>query len=210
MNLKFILLYSITVFIASIIPGPSMLLALNHGIKYGLKHVIFTVFGNVTATFIQAVLSILGLSFVLLQSEIIFYIIKYIGVFYLIFIGIKMLFSKNNDFDYTGKNISKKTYKFHSLFLEAFVLTIGNPKAIIFFTALFPQFINIKNNTVFQYFVILTLLLIIAFFSMMIYGFLGEKLKYLLSSLKIVKIFNRLAGGTFVVLGISLAVSKSK
>jgi homoserine/homoserine lactone efflux protein len=203
------LLYSFTVFVASIIPGPSMLLALNHGIKYGLKYTLFTAFGNVTATLIQAILSILGLSFVLLQSEIIFYIIKYIGVAYLIFIGMKMFFSKKNNFD-NKNNILKKTYKFHSLFFEAFALTIGNPKAIIFFTALFPQFINLKNNTNFQYFVILILLLIIAFFSMMIYGFLEEKLANLLSNLKIQKIFNRIIGGTFIGLGISLAVSKAK
>ena len=100
MNLKFILLYSFTVFIASIIPGPSMLLALNHGIKYGLKYTIFTALGNVTATFIQAVLSILGLSILLIQSEIIFYIIKYTGVAYLIFIGIKMFFFADNKFRY--------------------------------------------------------------------------------------------------------------
>jgi homoserine/homoserine lactone efflux protein len=209
MSIKFILLYSFTVFIASIIPGPSMLLALNHGIKYGLKHTIFTAFGNVTATLIQAVLSILGLSVVLLQSEIIYYIIKYIGVAYLIFIGIKMFLFQDINI-YIDKNNSKKKYKFHTLFFEAFVLTFGNPKAIIFFTALFPQFINIKNNTVFQYFIILILLLIIAFISMMIYGFLGEKLTNLLSNLKIKKIFNRIIGGTFVGLGISLAVSKVK
>jgi threonine/homoserine/homoserine lactone efflux protein len=209
MSFKFILLYSFTVFIASIIPGPSMLLALNHGLKYGLKYTLFTALGNVTATLIQAILSILGLSFVLLQSEIIFYIIKYVGAAYLIFIGIKMFFSKNNYID-IDKNNSKKTHKFHSLFLESFALTIGNPKAIIFFTALFPQFINLKNNTIFQYFVILILLLVIAFLSMMIYGFLGDKITNLFNNLKIRKTFNRIIGGTFVGLGIGLAVSKTK
>lgn len=209
MNLKFILLYSLTVFIASIIPGPSMLLALNHGMKYGLKYTIFSAFGNVTATFIQAVLSIFGLSIVLIQSEIIFYIIKYIGVAYLIFIGVKMFFSSNIKLDFDN-DTSKKKYKFHALFFEAFVLTIGNPKAIIFFTALFPQFINIKNNTNFQYFIILILLLIIAFISMMIYGFIGQKLINILNNLKIKRIFNRIIGGTFVGLGISMAISKVK
>jgi len=186
-----------------------MLLALNHGIKYGLKHTIFTAFGNVTATFIQAVLSILGLSIILLQSEIIFYIIKYAGVAYLIFIGFKMFFFPDDKFD-MDKNIIKRTYKFHDLFLEAFVVTIGNPKAILFFTALFPQFINVRENSLFQYFIILVILLIIAFICMIIYGFIGEKITNLLSDLKIRKLFDRIIGGTFVGLGISMALSKVK
>lgn len=209
MNLEFILVYSFTVFIASIIPGPSMLLALSHGMKYGLKHTVFTAFGNVTATFVQAVLSILGLSLILMRSEIFFYIIKYAGVAYLIFIGVKTFFSIDTNLDF-DRDIPNKKYKFYDLFFEAFALTIGNPKAIIFFTALFPQFVNIKNNTTFQYFIILILLIVIAFISMMIYGFIGQKLTNLLKNLRIRKIFNRMIGGTFVGLGITMAVSKVK
>ena len=52
--------------------------------------------------------------------------------------------------------------------------------------------------------------MIIAFISMMIYGFIGQKLTKLFSNLKIKKLFNRIIGGTLVGLGISMAVSKVK
>ncbi len=57
MSFNFILLFSMTVFVASIIPGPSMLLALTHGIQYGAKRTIASAVGNVTVTLIQASIS---------------------------------------------------------------------------------------------------------------------------------------------------------
>ncbi len=76
MSLNFILLYSMTVFIASIIPGPSMLLALTHGMQYGAKRTIASAMGNVTVSLIQASISIAGLGAILIASEAIFQFIK--------------------------------------------------------------------------------------------------------------------------------------
>jgi len=207
MSLKFILIYSATVFIASITPGPSMLLALNHGIKYGARRTLATAFGNVTATLIQAFLSILGLGAILLQSAAVFNIIKYIGAGYLIYIGFKTFFAVDADIELKTDE-SNGAKKFRDLFTEAFIVTVGNPKAIIFFTALFPQFISTQNNTFFQFFVILSLLLVIAFICMMIYGFFGQKITGLLSRTKVKKSFNRIVGGSFIGMGIGLAAGK--
>lgn len=102
-------------------------------------------------------------------------------------------------------NIEKK---FSDLFMQAFIVTIGNPKVIIFFTALFPQFISTQKETFFQFFVILSLLLVIAFLCMMIYGYFGQKLTSLLNRTVIKRLFNRIVGGTFIGMGIGLATGK--
>ena len=207
MNFEFILIYSVTVFIASITPGPSMILALNHGIKYGSRRTLASAFGNLTATMIQSILSIAGLGAILLQSQNMFTVIKSLGAIYLIYIGIKTLFNKTDlvlDVD-NDKNID---YKFGKLYLEAFLVTAGNPKAIIFFTALFPQFIDTQKNTIFQFVVILTILAVIAFSCMMLYGVFGQYVISLLNKTNATKIFNRIVGTTFIGMGIGLASGK--
>ncbi len=79
MSFDFFLIYSVTVFVASIVPGPSMLLALTHGMKYGAKRTIVSALGNVSVTLLQAAISIAGLGAILLASEGLFNIIKWAG-----------------------------------------------------------------------------------------------------------------------------------
>ncbi len=207
MSLEFIIIYSVTVFIASITPGPSMILALNHGIKYGAKRTLATAFGNLAATLIQAFLSIIGLGAILLQSEAVFSILKYLGAIYLIYIGIKTFFV-STDFELKVSESGSTSSNSKKLFLEAFFVTAGNPKAIIFFTALFPQFIDARNNTVFQFAIILVILAIIAFSCMMVYSIFGQNMVRFFSKAKFTKIFKRLVGGTFIGMGIGLATGK--
>lgn len=207
MNFEFILIYSVTVFIASITPGPSMILALNHGIKYGAKRTLASAFGNLTATLIQAFLSISGLGVILLQSENMFTMIKYLGAIYLIYIGIKTSFASTDLVLQVDKN-NNSDYKFWKLYLEAFLVTAGNPKAIIFFTALFPQFIDTQKNTVFQFIVILLILAVIAFSCMMFYGVFGQNIMRLLNKANVNRLFNRIVGTTFIGMGIGLASGK--
>ena len=68
MSFEFLLIYSVTVFVASIIPGPSMLLALTHGMKYGARRTTVSALGNLSVTLIQAGISIAGLGAILLAS----------------------------------------------------------------------------------------------------------------------------------------------
>jgi threonine/homoserine/homoserine lactone efflux protein len=204
MSGKFILIYSLTVFVASIAPGPSMLLALNHGIRYGMKRTIASALGNNLATFLQALLTIAGLGTLLLHSQSLFNMIKLLGAVYLVSFGINMFFSPNKGLQApTGRMAKTKTG--FGLFAEAFVVTMANPKAILFFTALFPQFVTTEKETFFQFFMIVFVLLVIAFGCMMIYGFFGLKIARLLKESKIRKGFNRMVGTAFIAMGIGLA-----
>ena len=207
MSPNFIILYSITVFIASIIPGPSMLLALTHGMQYGAKKTIASALGNVTITLIQASISIAGLGTILVASETFFHIIQYMGATYLIYMGISILFS-------TEKSVSKDDWeqnaKFESLrkrYLQAALVTAGNPKAIIFFTAIFPQFIDPNTAYLFQSCILLGLCALITFCCFMIYAIGGQKVVFLFSDTNFGKYLKRIIGGTFIGAGIGIAVS---
>lgn len=204
MDLNFWLLYVSVVFMASIIPGPSMLLALTHGIKYGYKRSISTALGNTTASIIQVIIAISGLSIVFTTSGMLFLIIKYLGALYLIYIGI-MLFRTPTENLLNNENITNNSSLFN-LFSQAFLIAIGNPKAIIFFTALFPQFISKDGAPLLQYIIMTITLGVIAFIAMMIYSIAGDRATNFIKNSFIRRALNRITGGIFISAGCGLAL----
>jgi threonine/homoserine/homoserine lactone efflux protein len=207
MSFHFIFLYSMTVFIASIIPGPSMLLALTHGIQYGAKKTIASALGNVTITLIQASISIAGLGTILVASETIFHFIKWAGAAYLIYIGISILCSDKMSGPKNNREQGHKLNSLRKMYIQAALVTAGNPKAIIFFTAIFPQFIDPSSTYLYQSCILLGLCAFIAFCCFMIYGIGGQKIVSLFSKARTGKYLKRIIGGSFIGAGIGLAVS---
>ena len=204
MSINFILLYAATVLIASIIPGPAMLLALTHGMQFGARRTIASAMGNLTVTIIQALISIAGLGTILITSETAFHVFKYAGAAYLIYIGVRLFLSRE-------MSITSNDNKFRSntssgrLFSQATMVTAGNPKAIVFFTAVFPQFIDPSSPYLPQSCILLSIGSVIAFSCFMLYAISGQKMIFLFSKASIGKYINRVIGGTFIGAGIGLA-----
>ena len=207
MSFNFILLYSVTIFIASIIPGPSMLLALTHGMQYGVRKTVSSALGNVAVTVLQASVSIAGLGTILIASETIFHVIKWAGSAYLIFMGIRIFCSSNLTFSSSNPGISAKSNSARKMFLQAAFVTAGNPKAIVFFTAIFPQFIDPNSAYLSQFVILLGLGSLIAFACFMIYAISGQKIISLFSKTNMARLINKIIGGTFIGAGIGLAAS---
>lgn len=213
MSLNFILIFSMTVFIASIIPGPTMLLALTHGMNYGAKRTMASALGNVAVTLVQASISIAGLGTILIASENVFQFIKWAGAAYLIYMGLSMLFSSKI---FLSANINEKpqtcnkSCSLKKMFLQASLVTAGNPKAIVFFTAIFPQFLNPDLPFLSQFLTLLCIVSILAFTCFMIYALGGEKLVSMFSKKTLGKYIMKIIGSTFIGAGIGLAVSNNK
>ena len=208
MSLEFWVLYATTVLIASLVPGPSMLLALSHGTKFGAKRTIATAAGNTTASFLQAVVAIAGLGAILTASGTLFQAIKWTGAAYLIYIGIRTWLASNNQLNAQIDNGQPVALSLPRMFWQAFFVAIGNPKAIIFFTALFPQFINQQGQHLPQFVVMVLTLSVIAFVCFMTYAIGGHQIGHFLEQAGARRIFNRLISCTFVGIGLSLAASK--
>ena len=141
MNAKILSVYCFTIFIASIIPGPSSLLALTQGARYGLSAGALSGIGNVIASVLQGVLALLIISQVGKISTSALEFIKYLGAAYIIYLGVTLL--KVESFGPSPESkaaaISVKGYKH---LWDGFAFAIFNPKALTFFAALFPQFIG--------------------------------------------------------------------
>jgi homoserine/homoserine lactone efflux protein len=207
MSLHFLLLFTATVFIASIIPGPSMLLALSHGMQYGARRTIASALGNVTVTLIQALISIVGLGAVLLASETVFHTIKWIGAAYLIGIGISILRANELPMATGGNPLTDHQIPLRRLFMQAALVTAGNPKAIVFFTAIFPQFIDPTGAYLAQSLVLMGICAAVAFCCFMLYAMGGQKIVSLFSQARVARQIKRLIGTTFIGSGLGLAAS---
>lgn len=120
-------------------PGPSHLLMISVGMKNGFRRSLATAAGDLSANVIQMCLAAFGLAAVLMSSRYGFVALKWAGVGYLLYMGIRQIahsFSEKKQANAIAKSSLKK------LWLTGFITSAANPKAVVFFAALFPQFID--------------------------------------------------------------------
>lgn len=205
MCLSFLAVFLATLFIATITPGPSMLLALNHGICFGWRRSLATAWGNVAATALQCAVSFAGLGFILAQAAWVFTALRWAGAAYLIYLGARMLFGPVEtlvDEATTGAAPRR------SLFREAFVVTASNPKAVFFFSSLFPQFFADGQLTLGKAAVLCGSTLVTTFACMMLYATAGERIRGVFRRARFRAVFQRGVGATLVGFGAGLALER--
>lgn len=139
MTLDTWLLYVGTVLLFMLTPGPSHLLMLSVSMTNGFQRSLATAAGDLSANTLQIVLAGLGLAAVVTQSQYGFALIKWAGVAYLMWIGLRQVIASYRHSD-AAKPAAIASRK--ALWLRGFVTSAANPKAVVFFAALFPQFLS--------------------------------------------------------------------
>lgn len=208
MPIEFWLPFGLTVFVASMIPGPSTLLAFTHGATCGWRRALATAAGNALASTLQAIAASAGLGLVLTQSAVLFLVIKYLGAAYLIWLGIAMWRGARDSGAVSLATDSEGGFS-GRLFSSGFLVAASNPKAIVFFTALFPQFLGTDNVAPGTLVMMVVLTGLIAFAVAAIYAGLGARVRAMQITRKTMARLHRLTGGLFVTGGIGLAMSRS-
>lgn len=126
--------------VLNLTPGADTMYILTRSISQGRKAGIYSVLGITTGGLIHTVFASLGLSIILAQSATAFAIVKYVGVVYLVYLGIKMIADKKNSFDNNNQDIEKLDLK--KIYRQGVLTNVLNPKVALFFLAFLPQFIN--------------------------------------------------------------------
>jgi homoserine/homoserine lactone efflux protein len=191
-----------TVLIIAFTPGPSVLLAAANSMNHGSKKAVGTIFGDLTANLIQMILSSLGLASIVVSSGEVFDAIKWLGVGYLIYMGVKKLLTKAETQKLKGKEQDKS---FQKLYAEGFLMSASNPKAIVFFAALFPLFINEGLPFIPQVVILITTYLVIDGVSLLFYQHFADKLKGYLEDKDKIHLQNRIVGALLIFSGIMLS-----
>ncbi|HAS6982300.1 LysE family translocator [Vibrio parahaemolyticus] len=197
--------YTLAILVLTASPGPSSLLCLSKGVSSGFRLALTTALGSLSAITIILTLSFTGLGVVIASSEFVFNIIKWCGAAYLIWLGIQAFRSKQNDF---SKSDSAQVSTSHvSAYTSGFIVGSSNPKAIIFFTALFPQFIDPTDSLLTQYAIFAGTFVVFELSWLTFYALLGVKTSNWLFEAGRAKLFNRLTGGVFISAGVMLSTA---
>lgn len=187
-------------------PGPDFVMAVRNSIVYSRLAGIFTAFGFAIGVGVHVVYCMVGLAAVISQSVMLFTIIKYIGAGYLFYIGVKALRSKGYNKDITIDE-SKKSMTNFQAFRSGFITNLFNPKATMFFLAVFTQVVDPATPMNVQFVYGLTLVVsTAAWFCFVALVLTNPTIKQVF--LRFTKWIDKVCGGLMVALGIKLVLTK--
>lgn len=204
MTVKTIALFSMVAWLAIAIPGPAVLLALRNGASSGVRAVFWSSLGNITGICFLSLASILGLGAILRTSAALFQMVKIIGAMYLFYIGFRHMFGRRSFRAPAQIAEQKKLIDRQALYVEALLLAATNPKAILFFTALFPQFVNTHGSLIPQVLTLTTIFMVLSFSTLMAYSIAASRAVALLGRPRLRAWIDRSIGALFMSFGAAL------
>ncbi|WP_454673033.1 LysE family translocator [Achromobacter pestifer] len=195
--------YSLVAAASVVIPGPATMLAIRNGAAGGVRAVLPSTLGNMTGLFLLSAAAMLGLGMVLQSSAMLFMVLKVAGAAYLIYMGLRHLLGRAHIAppETASTGVARRGGQ---LYLEATFVAAMNPKPILFFTALFPQFLNAHESLLPQFFALTGIFMAMSMVSLLTYGTLAHRARRLLRQPRIVVWLNRLVGSIFVAFGLAL------
>ena len=189
----------------SVSPGAGAVVSMNHGIKYGLKKSYAAIFGLQAGYLIQAFIVIIGLGALIAKSVLLFNIIKWVGVAYLVYLGLSKIFEKVEIVD---EEDELNSYNAKKSFVSATLINLTNAKATVFLVAFIPQFLNPSDSLLVQFVIIGLTLCIVDIFVMTGYSGLASKLKFLIKDAKAMRIQNRITGAFLILAAVFMSTAK--
>ena len=200
------LVFLLTSAVVILTPGQDMILVMSRSIAQGQKAGITTALGVSVGLLGHTLLATLGLGALLLASEFLFSIVKFIGAGYLIYIGYQLLRSK--DHTIAMKDLPKVSYK--KMFIQGALSNIMNPKVAIFYFSYLPQFVIQNNgNETMQLFILGFTFATLTFLIKAPIGFISGLLSFWIKTRPmILHYIHRTSGLILIGLGLKLALSE--
>lgn len=202
MELQTFLIFAVTTAVVVFSPGPTAILMASQGAGNGLKRTLFGLFGITSATMIYFILSATGIASLIVASHTLFQIIKWVGVAYLLYLGCSAIFSKSG-----GLVVKSSAPVKHgaSLFANGFLIEFSNPKALLYFSAILPQFLDVSRPIAMQFLIMWVTAFLLQIIIYAAYAYLGERL--IKGGVKewIVSVVNKTAGAALIFAGVKMA-----
>ncbi len=191
------------VFLVSGTPGPNMLHIMTRSVDMGLRRSVAAMAGCLSAVVIVLAASAAGLTTLLLALPGAFEVIRYAGVAYLLFLGVKAWRANVAPVDVGDAPIVPSLSRL-AVFRGGFLIGISNPKLILFAVAFLPQFINPARAQVPQFAILVATFAVIEAFWYAVYALGGRSLSRYLSRPIVKRAFNRVTGVIFMGFGLAL------
>jgi homoserine/homoserine lactone efflux protein len=194
------LLFAVTETVLCFTPGPAVLLVLAQGLARGTASSIWANLGILAGNTLYFVLSATSLGALLVASYELFALIRWGGAAYLIWLGVTTFFGRSSMLSVAPADVTVRSRG--QIFVNGFVLQAANPKALVFFTALLPQFIDPRGGVVAQVAILAVTSVVIEFLVLLAYGALAGRLTSWAARPRFRTLANRVAGSMLVTAGV--------
>ncbi len=189
-----------------LIPGPAVIITITQTLKSGKKNGVFTALGIGLGDLVHTLAAVLGLSAILMKSATAFEVVKYIGVAYLVYLGIQMLLTKPQKIEQPTVEQSPASTSFR----QGFLAEILNPKTALFFLAFLPQFVQHNGQSVTVQLLILgiTFVVMSALYTILlaiVTSFIGDKI-FTKTTNNSSRWIEKAVGFVYIGLGVKLAL----
>lgn len=193
------LLYLAAAIGLSLSPGPNGLLALTHGAIHGHRKALFTISGGTCGFVLLIALSMFGIGALLQASLAWLTVLKWVGGAYLVWLGIQLWRAPPMQLTSEGGAPTRPGW---ALFNEGFLSAVTNPKALLFFAAFLPQFIDPARSLLTQFAVMAGTFAVVEFAYELCIAHAAQRISPWLR--RVGKAFNRACGGVFVAIGVAM------
>lgn len=197
------LLFLSIALVAIISPGPAVLLSVTNSLTHGFTKSVFSSLGNITGILIVSSAAILGLGAALQTSTLLFAAIKFFGAVYLIYLGIRQWRSGRNIFEKSVQTSGHAQGRRKS-FVQGLLVAISNPKAVLFFTAFFPQFVDLTKPVMAQFVILTATFMLFSFLVLLCYALSARFAKVWFARGSRSLWFNRISGTIFIAFGVGI------
>ncbi len=203
-------------FLMASVPGANQILSLRNGLRNGAKTAIIAVTGRFTAFALMIIAVSLGLSAILQTSTLVFMMIKWVGVIYLGWLGIKTILSSQKEYEderieSSDSQAGEDPQRVWQYVKQEFMVAAANPKALLLFTVFLPQFISSDSGGFGrQILVVGAVYILIEFICATVYATIGDRLKSIGLSSKVKKNLDRITGGIMIGLAVWLSTEESE
>ena len=197
------LLYLVAAIGLSLTPGPNSLLVLTHGALHGHRKTLFTVSGGALGFVALIALSMLGIGALLQASADALTVLKFLGGAYLVWLGIQLWRAPAVQL---RANASPADARGAELFRQGLLTAVSNPKALLFFGAFLPQFIDSQRDLLVQFMVMAGVFVAVEFVVEYLLALLAHRIRPVLE--RAGKSFNRVCASLFVAMGLALPMTR--
>jgi homoserine/homoserine lactone efflux protein len=204
MSFQLYLAFVATATLLILMPGPNVALIVANSLAHGARHGLWTVAGTSSAMLIQLVLTVLGLTAVLSLLADGFETLRWIGVAYLVFLGLKTWRATPVDLTKTKAQSGSA----RSAYLRGFVVSLTNPKTLLFFGAFLPQFVRSQADPTEQLSVLAGTFLALAMLFDASWALMAHQFRGALAGKGALR--NRLTGGLLIGAGLGLALAQKR
>jgi homoserine/homoserine lactone efflux protein len=202
MDLSVWITYVLASIVLCVSPGPGVFSSISSGLHHGFRLGVWNAVGMQAASLIVVVVVSVGLGSLLLASETLFNVVKWLGVAYLVYLGIVTWRAPARGFVDDAGGVPHTA---RDVFMRGFFVNITNPKGIIFFAAVLPQFIDVARPQAQQYAILATTTFVVDLLVMACYTALAAKVLRVMRDPGKLRWVNRTLGGAFIAAGIALA-----